>query len=106
LEDTAEDMLPLAERLGGCVEMMHSEWREALERAATSWAAARHAADQERAERAVGPGRCALRGGAAVGGRARCKASADGAKGEGRLACSWGWSLRVGADPALACRLR
>jgi hypothetical protein len=56
-EDTAEDMLPLAERLGGCVELMHGQWRTALERASASDAAARRAARQEESEHTVGTAR-------------------------------------------------
>ncbi|KAI8468604.1 MAG: hypothetical protein J3K34DRAFT_477590 [Monoraphidium minutum] len=50
-EEAAEDMLPLAERLGGCVELMYGEWRAALDAAARSRAAAFRAADDLRAER-------------------------------------------------------
>lgn len=49
-EETGEDMLPLAQRLGAAVAGMHAQWRAALEDAACSAAAASQAADDRRAE--------------------------------------------------------
>jgi hypothetical protein len=53
LEETAEDMLPLAERLGACVELMYVQWRDAVNSAARSRAAACQATDDLLAEREV-----------------------------------------------------
>lgn len=50
IEETGEDMLPLAQRFGSCVELMHAQWRRAIEVAARSRAAAARAADELRAE--------------------------------------------------------
>lgn len=54
VEETAEDMLPLAERLGGCVQLMYVQWRDALESAARSKAAMYKATDELRVEHQVG----------------------------------------------------
>jgi len=69
-EATAEDMLPLAERLGACVELMYAQWRDALDKAARSRAAERRAVDDLRAERQVrgGASRCIARGIRGTGG--------------------------------------
>lgn len=53
MDETGEDMLPLAQRLREAVEVMHAEWAAAREAAARAASAAAQAGDDRRTEHAV-----------------------------------------------------